>query len=109
MGALKKQSPARGRASAPLQGGGHDRLHQVWFQAQSQKGNASSYLMPLRKATLIFAFALAACTTTPRGSFCEIAEPIRPANVDVLTDAEVTQLLAHNLKGQKLCNWKPKP
>jgi phytoene dehydrogenase-like protein len=50
-----------------------------------------------------------ACTTAPKGSFCSIASAIRPANVDVLTDAEVTQILAHNLKGQKLCNWKPKP
>jgi hypothetical protein len=59
--------------------------------------------------TIAALVALAACTTTPKGSFCSIAEPIRPANVDVLTDAEVTQILAHNLKGQKLCNWKPKP
>jgi hypothetical protein len=49
---------------------------------------------------------LAACTTTPRGSFCSIAEPIRPANVDVLTDAEVRDILAHNEKGAALCGWK---
>jgi hypothetical protein len=46
------------------------------------------------------------CTTTPRGSFCEIAEPIRPANVDVLTDAEVKDILTHNAQGAALCGWK---
>jgi hypothetical protein len=63
----------------------------------------------MAKALILAALiALSACTTT-RGSFCQIAKPIRPENVDVLTDAEVTQLLAHNEKGQKLCNWNPKP
>jgi hypothetical protein len=57
--------------------------------------------------TLAALMALAACTTTPKGSFCEIAEPIRPANVDVLTDAEVKDILAHNSKGERLCRWKP--
>jgi hypothetical protein len=50
--------------------------------------------------------ALCACTTTPKGSFCDIAKPIRPENVDVLTDAEVTQILGHNEKGRALCGWK---
>jgi hypothetical protein len=57
-------------------------------------------------AVLAALVMLAACTTTPRGSFCEIAEPIRPANVDVLTDAEVRDILAHNEKGAALCGWK---
>jgi hypothetical protein len=50
---------------------------------------------------------LAACTTTPRGSFCAIADPIRPANVDVLTDAEVTAILQHNEKLSRLCGVRP--
>jgi hypothetical protein len=55
----------------------------------------------------IAAFAsLCACTTTPKGSFCSIASAIRPANVDVLTDAEVKDILAHNEKGAALCGWK---
>jgi hypothetical protein len=59
------------------------------------------------KALILAAFvALSACTTTG-GSFCDIAEPIRPANVDVLTDAEVSQILSHNAKGTALCGWKP--
>jgi hypothetical protein len=52
-------------------------------------------------------FALVGCTTTPKGSFCAIAEPIRPANVDVLTDAEVSKILSHNAKGAALCGWIP--
>lgn len=52
--------------------------------------------------------ALAGCTTT-RGSFCEIASPIRPSAETIahLTDAEVRQILALNRKGQKLCGWRP--
>jgi hypothetical protein len=49
---------------------------------------------------------LSACTTAPKGSFCSIASAIRPANVDVLTDAEVKDILAHNEKGAALCGWK---
>jgi predicted phosphoribosyltransferase len=56
----------------------------------------------------IAAFAsLCACTTTPKGSFCALAEAHRPANVDALTDAEVADLLKHNAKGAALCGWKP--
>jgi hypothetical protein len=58
-------------------------------------------------AICIVCILLAACITPPKGSFCDIADPIRLANVDVLTDAEVAALLAHNSKGQKLCGWRP--
>jgi hypothetical protein len=64
---------------------------------------------PLRIKALCLTslIVLSACTTAPRGGFCQIADhPIRPANVDVLTDAEVTQILGHNEKGRALCGWK---
>lgn len=49
-----------------------------------------------------------ACTTA-KGSFCQISEPIRLSSqaVDVLSDAEVKTILAHNRKGVALCAWKP--
>jgi hypothetical protein len=52
--------------------------------------------------------ALAGCTTT-KGSFCDIARPLRPsaAAIDVMTDAQVKDLVAHNRKGAKLCGWRP--
>lgn len=51
---------------------------------------------------------LAACQTTS-GSFCDIAKPVRPSKqiVAQLSDAEVSQLVAHNRKGQRLCGWRP--
>lgn len=54
------------------------------------------------------ALLLCACTTT-RGSFCDIAQPIRPSAETIarLTDAEVKAILAHNRKGEKLCHWRP--
>ena len=55
---------------------------------------------------LILAALVAGCTTA-KGSFCDIADPIRPANVDVLTDAEVAAILKHNERGAALCGWKP--
>ena len=64
----------------------------------------------LSLAALFAAFVnLTACTTTPRGSFCSISEPIRlsDATVASLTDAEVERVLAHNEKGRKLCRWSP--
>ena len=50
---------------------------------------------------------LSACQTSS-GSFCDIAKPQRPsaATFAVMTDAEVSAMLAHNLKGAKLCGWK---
>ncbi len=48
------------------------------------------------------------CTTT-KGSFCDIAKPMRPsaAAIDAMTDAQVKDLVAHNRKGEKLCGWRP--
>lgn len=51
--------------------------------------------------------ALMACTT-PSGSFCEIARPMRPsaAEIAAMSDARVAEVLAHNEKGTKLCGWR---
>ena len=56
-------------------------------------------------ATLL---ALVACTT-PAGSFCAIAKPQRPsaAEIAAMSDARVAEVLAHNIKGRKLCGWRP--
>lgn len=58
-------------------------------------------------AGLCFIF-LISCQTTS-GSFCQIAKPIRPSKAEIaaLSDAQVTDLLAHNRKGQRLCGWRP--
>jgi hypothetical protein len=61
----------------------------------------------LNLVAIVALASLCACTTPPSGSFCDIAEPIRPANVDVLTDAEVSAILAHNEKLAKLCGVRP--
>jgi len=61
------------------------------------------------KVALISALLfLAACQHTG-GSFCSIAKPIRPAKetVDKLSDAEVSAILAHNRKLERLCSVKP--
>ena len=57
---------------------------------------------------LVALLLLAGCETT-KGTFCDIAKPIRlaPEQVDQLTDDQVTQLLALNTKGQRLCGWRP--
>ena len=52
--------------------------------------------------------ALVACTT-PSGSFCEIARPMRPsaAEIAAMSDARVDEVLAHNAKGARICGWRP--
>lgn len=64
-------------------------------------------MVPKALALLVFV-ALAACVT-PKGSFCDIARPIRlsPEAIAAMTDTEVDAALALNLKGQKLCGWVP--
>lgn len=56
---------------------------------------------------VLLSFLLSGCVTS--GSFCKIAKPIRltEQTIDQLTDREVEQALSHNLKGQKLCGWRP--
>lgn len=57
---------------------------------------------------LISALALLIGCTTAKGSFCTIAQPIRPSasTIAAMTDAEVRDVLAHNRKGAALCGWK---
>ena len=62
----------------------------------------------VKALTIATLLMLAACTT-PSGSFCDISRPLRPspAAVDVMTDAEVAAMLAHNRRGEALCRWRP--
>lgn len=50
---------------------------------------------------------LSACAT-PQGSFCLLATPKRPSPeaLAAMSDREVYDLLAHNEKGARLCEWK---
>lgn len=61
------------------------------------------------RALIVAAFLILAGCVTSGGTFCDIAKPIRltDAQVDALTDAQAAEYLAHNLKGQRLCGWKP--
>ena len=51
---------------------------------------------------------LVACQTTG-GTFCAVSRPIRPtaAEIQTMSDETVAAILSQNLKGQKLCGWKP--
>lgn len=57
---------------------------------------------------LAASIALVGCTTA-KGGFCAVSGPLRlsAAAVDALSDDEVKALLAHNRKGEKLCDWRP--
>ena len=89
---------------------GRHRIHDVYRLRECvEKPRISAYLGRLAHARFVALFAalvmLSACSTTS-GSFCAIAKPIRPDNVDALSDREVAELLAHNEKGARLCGWK---
>ncbi len=62
----------------------------------------------VRALVLCLALALAGCVTA-RGSFCDVAKPIRlsEAAIAAMSDSEVAAALALNLKGQKICRWRP--
>jgi uncharacterized lipoprotein YajG len=59
------------------------------------------------KVLILAALLLAGCQTSG-GTFCDIARPVRLSEqtIAVMTDAEVDAAVAHNRKGQKLCDWK---
>ena len=59
-------------------------------------------------AAILMLATLVGCITAS-GTFCDIAKPRRlsDATITAMSDAEVDDALAHNLKGQKLCGWKP--
>lgn len=61
------------------------------------------------KVAALLLLALLASCQTAKGTFCDIAKPIRlsSAVIDAMSDAEVDQLLAFNRKGEKLCGWRP--
>ena len=60
------------------------------------------------KALILVALLAVAGCQTAKGSFCTIAQPIRPSasTIAAMTDAEVRDVLAHNRKGAALCGWK---
>ncbi len=56
---------------------------------------------------MIFAvLMLAGCQSVPSGNFCDLNEPNRNP-VEDMTQTEGRTALAHNLKGAKLCGWRP--
>ncbi|ESZ37391.1 hypothetical protein [Mesorhizobium sp. L2C067A000] len=64
--------------------------------------------MVTKAIALAVLIAIAGCATSG-GSFCAVEHPIRPSAeaIAALSDGEVSQVLAHNEKGQKLCGWRP--
>jgi len=58
--------------------------------------------------TLCALLTLTACQTAS-GTFCQIAKPERPspAEIAAMSDVRAAEVLSHNLKGQRLCGWKP--
>ena len=62
----------------------------------------------VKAVTLAACLLLSGCLAA-KGSFCTVAAPIRPSAqaIAAMSDAEVRAVLANNVKGQKLCGWKP--
>ena len=59
---------------------------------------------------LILSAALTAgCAIDPAVMYedCDCAEPIRPSRHDVVSDATLAQIVAHNEVGALLCGWQP--
>lgn len=57
---------------------------------------------------ILAVLAISGCTTA-KGTFCQIAEPIRLSQsaIAAMSDEEVTRALVHNRTGAKLCGWRP--
>jgi hypothetical protein len=51
----------------------------------------------------------AGCAIDPRGlrDDCDWAEPIRLSRQDLLSDGTLSQIVAHNEVGSRLCGWQP--
>jgi hypothetical protein len=49
-------------------------------------------------AAIIAVLLIAGCQSIPKGSFCDIAKPLRPTEQTIapMSDAEVREVLAHN-------------
>ena len=61
-----------------------------------------------RSLALILLLAVSACGHGP-GTACDGWKPIRPdaADVDVMSDQLVEQILGHNEHGASVCGWEP--
>lgn len=61
------------------------------------------------KAVAFAAVLMLAACQTPAGNWCDIAKPIRLSHeaIDVMSDADVASVLAHNKKGATMCGWRP--
>ncbi|XAI96532.1 hypothetical protein [Microcystis phage Mae-JY35] len=61
------------------------------------------------KALAVIGLLLLTGCQTSQGTFCDIAKPVRLTSVQIenLTDAQVSDILGHNRRGQKLCGWVP--
>jgi hypothetical protein len=60
-------------------------------------------------ALILSAGLTAGCAIDPGGLYeeCDWAAPIQPSRQDVLSDATLTQIVAHNEVGARLCGWRP--
>ncbi len=56
-------------------------------------------------AVMLTLLCLGGCVTA--GSYCDVARPVRPSVEDSLTDGTKRQILAENIKLEKLCGVKP--
>lgn len=109
--ALNPKSKARhdGRAVAPLQGGDHGGLHQVWEHPR-HKGNVKHNA--LCAAALSSLLILVGCISTPapvadpRQIWCAENKPRRDATTETPRWV-IDEINAHNAKGVLWCKWKP--
>jgi hypothetical protein len=60
-------------------------------------------------AMILSAGLTAGCAIDPQSlrDACDWAEPIRPSRSDSLSDGTLTQIVAHNEIGTRLCGWQP--
>jgi hypothetical protein len=63
----------------------------------------------MKPLIIIAALALAGCSTTSSGSFCQIAPHLKYHQkvYDAMDDAEAAKTLAYLKTGETLCRWKP--